>query len=247
MESVPRPADADPADVGPVACGRALLDALRSGADPTPFRERLAAYDEAALEPLRADDDRALSFWLNCYNAGTQLLLDERPDLYESPLRFVRFFGATCLTVGGTDLTLSDVEHGILRGSQWQLGLGYVRWPFPGAFERRYRFAEADPRIHFALNCGAASCPAIRTFDPDRVDEQLDRATRVYLDGEAEYDPDGDTVRLPRVFLWYRGDFGGRSGIRAFLREYDAVPEDASPSLRYDSWDWEMAPGKYVE
>lgn len=247
MNATARPADDPAADLAPVACARALLGAIRDGADPAPYRRRLADYDAAALEPLREDGPAALSFWLNCYNAGTQLLLDERPDLYESRLRTWRFFGATAVTVGGTDLSLDAVEHGILRGSQWRYGMGYVRWPFPGAFERRYRFSEADPRIHFAVNCGAASCPAIRTFDPECVDEQLATATRAYLDGEATYDADAGTVRIPPLFRWYRGDFGGRSGIRAFLREYDAIPADASPSLRYGSWDWSRAAGAFAD
>jgi len=240
-------ATADAADRSPADCAQALLSALRAGDDPAPHRERLATLDERALDAMAEDREAALSFWLNCYNAGTQLLLEERPELYDSPLRFLRFFGATALTVAGTDLSLTDLEHGVVRGSKWLYGLGYLPRPFPSAFERRHRLPEADPRVHFALNCGAASCPAIRTFDPEGTDAQLDRATRTYLDGEADYDPDAGVVRLPRVFLWYRGDFGGRSGIRAFLREHDAIPEDASPSLRYRSWDWSKAPGKFVD
>ncbi|MFB6175657.1 MAG: DUF547 domain-containing protein, partial [Halobaculum sp.] len=80
------------------------------------------------------------------------------------------------------------------------------------------------------LNCGAASCPPIRAYDPETVDEQLDLATRGYLESTVEYDPERDRARVPRVFLWFYGDFGGHSGTRSFLREYDVVPEDASPS-----------------
>jgi len=51
---------------------------------------------------------------------------------------------------------------------------------------------------------------------------------------------------VPRPLLWYRGDFGGRSGIRTFLREYDVIPDDATPSLRYADWDWSLFPGDYA-
>ena len=229
-----------------MSCVQALLDATRTGGAVEPHLAALAAYDAAALVPLREDRRTALAFWLNLYNAGTQLLLDRRPALYESSLRTVRFFRAEAVTVAGEPLSLNDVEHGILRGSQSMVGLGYLPRLRPGAFERRYRLGTVEPRIYFALNCGAASCPAIRHYEPDRVDEQLDLATRSYLESTVEYDPDAGVVTVPRVFLWYRGDFGGGSGIREFLAEYGAVPEAASPSIRHRSWDWTRAPGKFA-
>lgn len=231
----------------PTACARQLLEAIRADEDTAPYRAQLATYDDADLATVREHRSAALAFWLNLYNAGTQLLLAERPALYASRLRFFRFFGASCLTVAGTDLSLDTIEQGILRGSRSKYGLGYLPRLFPSTFERRYRLDSPDPRIHFALNCGAASCPPIRSYAPDRIDDQLDMATRGYLETTVDYDPDRDVARLPRVFLWYRGDFGGRSGMRTLLRDYDVIPVDARPGLRYRSWDWSREPAKFVE
>ncbi len=245
-----RPPEQSPppsADRSPTALAEELLVAHRRG-DPTDrYRTALADATDGAFDRVRNDRRTALAFWLNCYNAGTQALLEERPDLYESPLRFVRFFSAPAITVADTPLPLDRIENGILRGGRSKYGLGYLPKLYVTAFERRYRLADPDPRIHFALNCGAASCPAIRAYDPDRIDEQLDLATRGYLDSTVTHDVERGTVRLPRVFLWFRGDFGGRSGIRAFLRRYGAIPEDATPRLRYLSWDWSKSPGKFAE
>jgi hypothetical protein len=229
----------------PTAVARDLLVAYRSGAPPDSHLATLSAFDEDDLAPVRDDRSRALAFWLNLYNAGTQWLLAERPGRYESPLRIVRFFSATCVTLAGARLSLDDIEQGILRGRS-KYGLGYLPRLLPGDFEVRHRLDDPDPRIHFALNCGAASCPAIRVYEPDRIDDQLDLATRTYLDATVEYDPDSGTARIPRVFLWYRGDFGGRRGIRSFLRHHDAIAADASPRLRYRSWDWSRAAGKFA-
>jgi hypothetical protein len=235
-----------PPDDHPTTLARELLVACRRGAPTDGYRTALAEATDDDLRRVRSDRATALAFWLNCYNAGTQLLLDERPGLYESPLRFVRFFRAPAVTVGGTPLSLDRIENGLLRGSRSKYGLGYLPKVFVTAFERRYRLDDCDPRIHFALNCGAESCPAIRAYEPDRVDEQLDLATRHYLDATVDYDPAAGVVRVPRVCLWFRGDFGGASGIRAFLRTHDAIPADATPTLRYRSWDWSRAPGKFV-
>ncbi len=233
-------------DLAPTEAARELLVAYRTDGDPGPSLSALADYDHADLAPIREERGRALAFWSNLYNAGTQRLLAERPGLYESRLRFFRFFRALCVTVAGTRLGLDDIEHGILRGARSKYGLGYLP-RFPRRFERRYRLADPDPRAHFALNCGAASCPAIRAYEADRIDEQLDLATGSYLGGTVEHDPGNGTVEIPRLFLWYRGDFGGRSGIYRLLREYDAIPGDASPGLSYRPWDWSRDAGKFVD
>jgi hypothetical protein len=235
-----------PQTLSPTEVAQELLVAYRVGDDPEPYRSALASFDDTDLEPVRTDRETALAFWINLYNAGTQRLLDERPELYESSLRFVRFFSAPCLTVAGARVSLDDIEQGILRGRS-KYGLGYLPRLLPDTFELRYRLEEVDPRIHFALNCGAASCPAIRAYEPGRIDDQLNLAARTYLDSTVEYDPDAGTARVPRVFLWYRGDFGGVPGAVGLLREYDVVPPDANPGVSYQSWDWSQAGGTFVE
>ncbi|MCQ4334171.1 DUF547 domain-containing protein [Natronomonas sp. F2-12] len=232
-------------DTDPAALAQNLLVACKQGEGTDRYRTALAEATDDDLRPVRADRSTALSFWLNCYNAGTQFLLEDRPGLYENPLRFLRFFRAPAITVGGTSLSLDRIENGLLRGGRSKYGLGYLPKIYVTEFERRYRLERCDPRIHFALNCGAESCPAIRAYEPDRIDEQLDLATRHYLDRTATHD--AGTVRVPRVFLWFRGDFGSRSDIRAFLRRYDVIPDGAAPKLRYRSWDWSKAPGKFAE
>ena len=40
-----------------------------------------------------------------------------------------------------------------------------------------------DKRIHFALVCGAKSCPPIRVYTPDELDEGLDAAAAAFCEG----------------------------------------------------------------
>ena len=242
-----RPASSAPEEAdSPTALARDLLIACKRRKPTERYRTALADLTDEDLRRVREDRRDGLAFWLNCYNAGTQVLLEERPGLYESPLRFVRFFTAPAVTVGGTPLPLDRIENGVLRDGRSKYGLGYLPKVYVTGFERRYRLEGCDPRIHFALNCGAESCPPIRAYEPDAIDEQLDLATRSYLDATVEYDPAAGTVHVPRVFLWFRGDFGGGSGIREFLRTYDAIPENAAPTVRHRSWDWTKAAGKFV-
>ena len=227
--------------------GATLLEAVRTDGDVEPVLAALASCATEELRILREDRSIALAFWINVYNATSQLLIRARPNAHQSTLGLLRFFRTPVLTLDGTQLTLDDIEHGILRGSRSKYGLGYLPRIRPTRFERRYRLADPDPRVHFALNCGAVSCPAIRAYTPDHIDDQLALAAKSYLEQTVAYRDEATVVRVPRLFLYYYGDFGGQSGTRDVLRSADIIPEDRTPRIRYDAWDWTPQPGKFVE
>jgi hypothetical protein len=227
---------------GPLATAESFLLAVRRGEDPTEYERALASLDRRTLADALEPDGAARAFWLNVYNAAAQAALARSPSLYDSRRRF---FGTDLVTVAGRDLSLDDVEHGLLRAGQWKFGLGYLPNPLTSAFARRFGVDRVDPRIHFALNCGAESCPAIAVYTAEDVDEQLALATRTYLETTVEYDPDRDVVRVPRHCLWYRGDFGGKRGVLALLREHGALPADARPRLSYADYDWALDVGNF--
>lgn len=230
-------------DVRPVDVSRELLERVRRR-EPTGDHLRvMAGFTDGDLEAVRTEADVGLAFWLNCYNAATQLLLDRRPALFDTRWRFFR---AEALTVAGVGLSLDDIEHGILRGGRSKYGLGYLPRLARTGLPRGYRLS-CDPRIHFVLNCGAASCPPIRVFAPAAIDRTLEDATGAYLEREVEYDADRDRVRVPRVCLWNLGDFGGLAGIRELVRRHGLIPPDAHPAVRFDTYDWTRAPGRFVE
>lgn len=221
-------------DKGPSEVSQQLLKRIRREQPTNGLLERIENFDQQTLEPLRTDRQTALAFWLNTYNAAAQLLLKRQPELFESRWRFFR---TPAITIAGIDLSLDDIEHGILRDRRSKYGLGYLPRLSRTGFASEYRLA-VDPRIHFALNCGAASCPVIFAYSPDTVDRTLDEATESYLNETVTYFADRDRVRLPRVCLWFIGDFGGPSGLRSFLQDYEQIPPSSSPSLRFNGYDW---------
>lgn len=228
----------------PVNLSEEFLLAVRNGDTTGEFERRLADFDSRTLAARLDTDDARLAFWVNVYNAATQGALVEDPEQYDDRRTF---FSSPVVTVAGERLSLDDIEHGILRRSYPKFGLGYVPNPLCRGFEKRHAPGERDPRIHFALNCGAESCPPIAAYTRQRVDDQLDWATESYLEQTVEYDPDANRVRVPRMMLWFRGDFGRKRDILAFLRRYDQLPGDASPRLSYREWSWSLAPEQYAE
>jgi hypothetical protein len=232
-----------PLDGSPSVIARRLLERVRSERPTESHLQAIANLDTQELERLRTDRQTALAFWLNIYNAAAQLLLARRPELFDSRWRFFR---TTAITAAGVDVSLDDIEHGILRGKRSKYGLGYLPRVARTGFGSDYRL-DVDPRIHFALNCGAVSCPAILAYDPDTVDRTLDEATETNLNQTVTYDTDRDRVRLPRVCLWFIGDFGGPSGLRVFLRDHGQIPPESNPSLRFESYDWTKAPRQFAD
>jgi len=242
------------ADVGtdPVDLSQRLLRAVRSGEHPAETERRLRSLDRGALADALATDDATMAFWLNVYNATVQLALERQPRLYDSRRRF---FGTDLVEVAGVSLGLDDIEHGFLRGGQHKLGLGYLPDPLAGSLVSRWGLSTVDERIHFALNCGATSCPPIAVYTAADIDDELDLAARSYLAGIVEYRPDDGVlplvdadgvVEVPRQCLWFRGDFGGKRGILRILRRHDLLPPDVKPRVTYADYDWKRDPGRYA-
>lgn len=228
-----------------------LVKAVKNDADAKPMKEKIAnvSVDELAMS-LNTEGKRK-AFWLNIYNAYVQILLEEKPERMETRNdKFgYNFFSSSQVTIAGHELSLDDIEHGLIRHSKMKISMGFLNkigW-FTEDFEKRLRWKELDNRIHFALNCGAKSCPKIAIYTPDRVNEQLDKSAKQYLKKSTDYNPEQNTVAVTSLMNWYRGDFDGKDGIVPFLKKYEVIPEDANPSVSFKDYDWTVDLGNYKE
>lgn len=68
--------------------------------------------------------------------------------------------------------------------------------------------AEFDPRIHFALVCGAKSCPPIRIFSPANLESALMMASKAFCGDNVVIDVSKRLVTLSMILKWYGKDFG---------------------------------------
>lgn len=222
---------------GPVEVSAQFLNEARNGGGGAE-RRQLAALTRDELAAALPDDASRLAFWINLYNANIQYLLRTNPDAYGHR---ARFFAKRQIVVARKRLSFNDIEHGILRRSMFGYSLGYVANPFPSRFERRFRLERRDFRVHFALNCGARSCPAVAPLTAEGVGEQLERTTHDYLLAESDFDQSANFVRVPRILSWFRGDFGGKRGILELLRKHEVIPNGAHPDLKFRGYDWTLA------
>lgn len=198
---------------------------------------------ETLAEQLKNDIQKKV-FWINVYNANIQIILSKNPELYEDR---DKFFKEKRVKVAGEMLSFDDIEHGIIRSSKLKLSLGLLKDPFVGKYERTFRTDETDPRIHFALNCGAKSCPLVAIFRVDGFDEKIDAVAKNFLEKVCSYNKEKNQVTVTPLFSWFRGDFGGKNGIRDFLADYNLIPKDSDPEIIFDDYDWTLSLGNYYE
>ncbi|KAG7344194.1 glycoside hydrolase 15-like protein [Nitzschia inconspicua] len=172
------------------------------------------------------------AFWINIYNSFLQLRLRDhyrqqqqnKGDASTTTTSATpgSWYTTRNIPIGGRLFSLDDVEHGILRKYRWKYLYGYLPhlpmvWctPIP-----KLAVKSLDCRIHFALNCGAKSCPPIACYSAEKIDIQLDQATRTFLKQETVMAYTTQEIRISKIFYWYYGDFGGKRGIHELLEKY---------------------------
>ncbi len=198
--------------------------ALQANADDS---AKLDAYLEsfAALDFDTLSDDERFAAYSNIYNALTiQHIVGRYPVKSIRSGYLVGPWKRVFTTVDGEDVSLDDLEHGILR----------VEF--------------SDPRVHYAVNCASFGCPNLRTdaWYAATLDEELDDAARDYINN-----PRGVSVRrngtlqVSTIYKWFREDFGGSNdGVIDHLLEH-AEPElaaqiEAKRRITKHDYDWSL-------
>ncbi|WP_339706001.1 DUF547 domain-containing protein [uncultured Kriegella sp.] len=221
-----------------------FLNNIKTNNDTSDIRAQLYGTTLEILEENLVTDEQKLAFWVNIYNAYIQVILSENPDLYEDKRDF---FKREQIPIAGRLISFEKIEHGIIRKSQWPLGLGLVRKWFPNKFERKLRVGKRDYRIHFALNCGAKDCPPVAIYSAAQLDEQFNKSTKNYLERTSEYDVDKKEVAVTALFNWFRGDFGCKKGVKKILKQFDIITTTKHIDITYKNYDWTLDLNNWIE
>ena len=74
-----------------------------------------------------------------------------------------QFFNTVSYVIGGLTFTLNEIENGVLRSNRKPIGA--LSKPFSkNDLRLKIALEQPEPKIHFALVCGAKSCPPIKTY-----------------------------------------------------------------------------------
>jgi len=211
-----------------------LLYNVKTEEPTAAFESALAKTDLQQLISGLNNDDAIKTFWVNIYNAWFQILAAreklKRPEIFTS----------TKINIASKNFSLDDIEHGILRKYRWKLGLGYLPRFFPGKLIKQLAVSKIDYRIHFALNCGAKSCPPVAFYSYEQINNQLDLATKSFLSGETQFDDNRKEVSVTKIMDWFRGDFGGKKGIKKIIN--NVLQRDVNDyTIKFKPYNWDSA------
>ncbi len=161
------------------------------------FRRVLKSVEDFDASRLRTREER-LAFWLNAYNVQMLENILETPGVDDIVADgFVEKFFRTPYRTATLDVTLDQIEHVILRRSDFDERLAV------------FRLAELDPRIHAGLNCAAISCPSLRrrAFTAENVDAELDAAMADFVNRPRHFRVEDDGFVLSALLDWFGSDF----------------------------------------
>ena len=202
-----------------------------------------------AVDPARLDAKSRAAWAINFYN---YLVLEQVTDyLLIASKKRQRYLSVQDIHPEGDDF----FKHALVRIDTTSYSLDGFEHHFLFAdFDRKPgspRPADLDPRIHFALVCGAIGCPPLqpRAYRPDSLNLQLDRAVRQTLahPHHVRRVPGTNAVQLSAIFYWYLSDFGGiREALKWALSyvpaETRAEIEQLKPGPMPSQivWDWKL-------
>lgn len=212
--------------------------------DGESYDREVEILEKSTLEDLVSQlktDQQKIAFWVNIYNSFIQISLTKNPKLYEDR---GAFFSEPRVKIAGETLSFDDIEHGIIRKSRMKLSWGYLRKWFRPKWERKLRVNTIDWRIHFALNCGAKSCPPVAVYTSNDLNEEFNFMTTEYLKEQTTYNKETKTATSVALFSWFRADFGGLCGAREILAEYKITPEKPK-DLDFKNYDWTLKLGHF--
>jgi hypothetical protein len=184
-------------------------------ADKTGLDE-IITYASTKQKFINSDEKKA--YYLNTYNMLViKGIINNYPT--KGPMEIKGFFDKKEYAVNGASVTLNYIENDIIR--------------------KTYN----DARIHFALVCGAKSCPPIQNFafTTTKLESQLDVLTKQSIQNKNFTKIEGNKVSISMLFNWYKDDFiKSKGSIIAFLNAYLKTPIPNTAVVENYTYDWAL-------
>ncbi|PCJ18144.1 MAG: Ser/Thr protein kinase [Gammaproteobacteria bacterium] len=183
---------------------------------------------QTALNPRKYSRAEQKAYWINLYNALTVNLI-----IQAYPAESITKLGESFFSFGpwddvitevqGQELTLNNIEHGILR-------------PI-------YK----DNRIHYAVNCASYGCPNLSqtAYTAENTNALLNTGAHAYVNHQRGVHFNDEQLVVSSIFHWYKVDFGDSNETLLMHLSRHAEPELAKRLDNYQGevehiYDWSL-------
>ena len=161
--------------------------------------------------------EEKMAYWINAYNAYTvKLVIDSYP--IKSIQDIDEPWDKKFFKIDGEWYSLNELEHEIIRKFH-------------------------DPRIHFAINCAAYSCPVVwnRAYTADNLNKALDNQSEKFINDPTRNTITKKVVMLSQIFKWYKKDFKSKNGsVEKFVNKYAHFKISNQKSRGFKDYDWKL-------
>lgn len=160
--------------------------------------------------------NESMAYWINAYNANTiKLILKNYPLKSITDLNGGKPWDQKWIKIGDKTYSLNNIENDIIRP--------------------RYK----DGRIHFAVNCAAASCPPLanKAFTASNLNSLLNSRAKSFINDASYNTITADKVMVSKIFDWYGKDFGD---LRGYLNKYSSFEIPAGTAIEFTEYNWSL-------
>jgi Protein of unknown function, DUF547 len=202
---------------------RGWVDFASLAKSPQDLHAYIRYVANTKAEQLPTANER-LAHHINAYNALSMFNVIDLglPASNASLSSRYRFFISRKHQIGGQAMSLYDYENQVIRKLD-------------------------EPRIHWALNCSALSCPVLprQPFTAQNLDAELERESRAFFSNpqNLRVDHNTRTVYLSEILNFFPEDFVpvAAPNVIAYVKRYSPMPLDESYRVQFIPYDWTIA------
>lgn len=163
--------------------------------------------------------NKEMAYWINLYNAFTiHSIVEKYPVSSVMDLEGGKVWDKKKIVIAGKSLTLNNIEKDKLL--------------------KRFK----EPRVHFAVNCAAASCPPLlnKAWTEDNVQRYYAKLAKAFINNSNYNSVSAKSIQASQIFNWYAGDFGGSDKILSYFQKYSDTEIKKNAKISFKEYNWKL-------
>jgi hypothetical protein len=163
--------------------------------------------------------NKEMAYWINLYNAFTiHSIVEKYPINSVMNLEDGKLWDKKKIVIGGKSLTLNNIEKDKLL--------------------KRFK----EPRVHFAVNCGAISCPPLlnKAWTEDNIQRYYDKQAKAFINNPKHNTISIKNLEASQIFNWYASDFGGSDKVLSYFQKYSDTEIKKNAKVSFKEYNWKL-------